>query len=102
MKFSYWRSERMTPIGVPEQTSKPSLTVQVPWSVLTFTHPARSLPLNRSRNSPAESGSAANPNSRHRAVTLISQPVYIRARLRGNGRLELHPIQRACEVCEQV
>ena len=50
-KFSYWRSVRMTPVGCPEHTSMPFSTLHVSGAVLTLTHPARSLPLNRSRNS---------------------------------------------------
>src|SRR4051794_17803891 len=49
MKFSYCRSERMTPIGCPEQINSPFFTDQVSLSVLTLIHPLRSLPLNRSR-----------------------------------------------------
>ena len=49
-KFSYCFSVRMTPIGCPLHTRRPSRTVQVSLSVLTFTHPERSLPLKSSRN----------------------------------------------------
>jgi len=50
MKFSYWRSVRITPIGCPVQISSPSLTDQVFGDVLTSIQPLKSFPLKRSRN----------------------------------------------------
>ena len=38
---------RITPIGLPVQTSRPSLTLQVSGEVLTSTQPVRSCPLKR-------------------------------------------------------
>src|SRR4030042_1001374 len=49
MKFSYCRSVRMTPIGLPLHTIMPSRTLHVSGAQFTLTHPDRSLPLNRSR-----------------------------------------------------
>jgi len=50
MKFSYCFALRITPIGWPEQISRPSCTFHVSGAVLTFTQPERSLPLNKSTN----------------------------------------------------
>src|SRR5262245_3353877 len=46
-KFSYIRAVRRMPVGTPVVTIIPSLTKNVPGALLTFTQPARSLPLNR-------------------------------------------------------
>ena len=46
MKFSYIRSVRSSPIGLPVQWSTPSRQVQVSRAQLMLCQPARSLPLN--------------------------------------------------------
>ena len=48
MKFSYILVERITPMGLPVQTSNPSFTDQVSGEVFTSTQLVRSFPLNNS------------------------------------------------------
>ena len=44
-KFSYWRSVRRAPVGMPSQWIMPSRTVNVSGAQLTLTHPRKSRPL---------------------------------------------------------
>src|SRR5689334_19089560 len=71
MKFSYIFSERMTPVGTPVQTIRPSLTVNVSGATFTGTQPERSLPL-KSETNPSASGSACAEAAAARTIATSS------------------------------
>jgi hypothetical protein len=68
MKFSYWRSERSTPTGLPLHMSRPSLAVQVFGPVFTLTQPLSVSPSNKGRNA---GGSPENAVPASSAATII-------------------------------
>ena len=64
MKFSYIRSVRIVPVGLPVLTIMPSLTVNVSGATLTLTQPDRSLPLKSGFQLSCRRGSSRGQNRR--------------------------------------
>ena len=62
MKFSYWRSVRRKPVGLPVVMIMPSLTKKVLGWQLTLTQPVKSLPLNSGPKPPSALPAARTQN----------------------------------------
>ena len=94
MKFSYCRSVRSSPIGLPEQTIVPWRTCHVLSWVLLFTHPARSLPLKSGRE-PSHSRSlggvaASQTTVKGKTSAFVRVPFMVAPCKRGQGEATGH------------
>lgn len=82
MKFSYCRTVRSAPVGVPVQWMTPSFTDHVSGAQFTFTQPSRSRPLNNDLKSAVSSAANAGAKTTQLASSnkvLISQANWLAA-----------------------